>query len=355
MPTTAKIVLLPAGARELEAQTVTIPDPGPFEVVVEQFATGICHSQLDHIDYADPTKPVLLGHESAGVVTSVGSDVVHVRPGDEVLVTWLPRSAERKPNLTRLPLPDGQVAVTRNVFTWGTHTLADEQYVCKAPSGLPADLTSIIGCAVMTGAGAVMNTASLEKGKSAVVWGVGGVGLSAVSAARNLGASTVIAVDIDDMKLELAGRMGADQFVNAAKVDPVDELRRLTPHDDGTVGADYSFDCTGRPDNVAKSVAAVRPGVGGKRAGGMAVMVGAVRTPFSLPGMELINGEKILVGSMGGGCSPDRDFPVFLDWFQSGQLDLASLVTNRYSFDQLIDGVADLREHRVGGRAVVVV
>jgi S-(hydroxymethyl)glutathione dehydrogenase/alcohol dehydrogenase len=354
VPTTAKIVLLPARAKQLEIQTVTIPDPGPFEVVVRQFATGICHSQLDHIAAADPAQPVLLGHESAGMVTAIGVSVEHVQVGDEVLVTWLPRSAERKPQPTRLRLPNGQVAVSRNVFAWGTHTIADEQYVFKAPRGLPADLTSVIGCAVMTGAGAVMNTASLEKGKSAAVWGAGGVGLSAISAARNLGASAVIAVDIDDRKLELAARMGADKLVNAAKLDAVDELRWLTPNDDGTVGVDYSFDCTGRPDNVAKSVAAVRPGVPGKRTGGMSVMVGAVRTPFSLPGMALIDGEKTLIGSMGGGCSPDRDFPIFIEWYLTRQLDLAALVTNRYSLDQIIEGVTDLREGRVGGRAVVV-
>jgi S-(hydroxymethyl)glutathione dehydrogenase/alcohol dehydrogenase len=354
MPTSATVILLPAGARELETLRVTIPDPGPFEVVVEQSATGICHSQLDHIAVADPAQPLLLGHESAGVVAAVGDSVVHVKPGDEVLVTWLPRSAARKPQGTRLVLPNGQTAVNRNVFTWGTHALADEQYVFKAPRGLPGDLSCVIGCAVMTGAGAVMNTARLEQGKSAVVWGAGGVGLSAIAAARNLGAAAVIAVDIDDRKLKLAARMGANQFVNAATSNPVDEVRRLTGNDDGTSGADFSFDCTGRPGNVAKSVASVRPGVDGKRPGGMAVMVGAVRPPFSLPGMELINGQKTLVGSRGGGCSPDRDFPVFLDWYQAGQLDLAALVTCRYSLDRLVDGLGDLRDGKVTGRAVVV-
>ena len=354
MPTSATAVLLPAGARELETMRVTIPDPGPFEVVVEQSATGICHSQLDHIAAADPTQPLLLGHESAGVVTAVGHSVVHVQPGDEVLVTWLPRSADRTPQRTQLTLPNGQTAVNRNVFTWGTHALADEQYVFKASRGLPADLSCIIGCAVMTGAGAVMNTARLGKGKSAVVWGAGGVGLAAMAAARNLGDSAVIAVDIDDRKLELAARMGANQFVNAATSDPVHEVRRLTSNDDGTNGADFSFDCTGRPDNVAKSVASVRPGVDGQRSGGTAVMVGAVRTPFSVPGMELIDGQKTLIGSRGGGCIPDRDFPVFLDWYQAGRLDLAALVTNRYSLDRLVDGVNDLREGKVAGRAVVL-
>jgi Zn-dependent alcohol dehydrogenase len=354
MPTSATIALLPAGAGKLETLRVTIPDPGPFEVVVEQSATGICHSQLDHIAAADPAQPLLLGHESAGVVTAVGRSVVHVKPGDEVLVAWLPRSADRTPQGTQLPLPNGQTAVNRNVFTWGTHALADEQYVFKARRGLPPDLSCIIGCAVMTGAGAVMNTARLEKGNSAVVWGAGGVGLSAIAAARNLGASAVIAVDIDDSKLKLAARLGANQFVNAATSDPVDEVRRLTRNDDGTCGADCSFDCTGRPDNVAKSIASVRPGVDGKRHGGTAVMVGAVRTPFSIPGMELINGQKTLVGSRGGGCTPDRDFPVFLDWYQAGRLDLAALVTNRYSLKQLVDGINDLREGKVAGRAVVL-
>ena len=119
-------------------------------------------------------------------------------------------------------------------------------------------------------------------------------------------------------------------------------------------GADFSFECTGRPDNVAKSVAAVRPGVDGKHSGGTAVMVGAVRTPFSLPGMELINGQKTLVGSRGGACLPDRDFPVFLHWYQTGRLDLAALVTNRYSLDGLANGMTDLLEGKVAGRAVLL-
>jgi Zn-dependent alcohol dehydrogenase len=131
-------------------------------------------------------------------------------------------------------------------------------------------------------------------------------------------------------------------------------VRRFTHNDDGTYGADFSFDCTGRPDNVAKSVASVRPGVDGKRSGGMAVMVGAVRTPFSLPGMELIDGQKTLIGSRGGGCTPDRDFPVFLDWYQAGHLDLAALVTNRYNLKRLVDGINDLREGKVAGRAVIL-
>jgi S-(hydroxymethyl)glutathione dehydrogenase/alcohol dehydrogenase len=354
MNTTARVVVLPPGGQELEIHTVRIPDPGPHEVVIEQHATGICHSQLDHIDGADPTKPLILGHESAGVVIAVGDLVEHVTVGDDVLVTWLPRPRTRSPQAVRLPLDNGRVAVTRNVFTWGTHCLADEQYVAKTPPGPAADLVSVIGCAVMTGAGAVLNSAAVGKGDSAAVWGVGGVGLSAVTAARNVGASPVIAVDIDANKLQLAKRMGADLLVNAAEVDAVAELRRLTQHEDGTEGVDFSIDCTGRVDNLPKSLAAVRPGLPGGAFGGTDVMVGIIRASFERPGMELISGQKTLMGSMGGGCVPERDFPVFLEWFQDNRLDLAALVTNRYSLDQINAGVEDLRRGRVAGRAVVV-
>jgi S-(hydroxymethyl)glutathione dehydrogenase/alcohol dehydrogenase len=354
MKATARVVVLPPGGQELEIQTVSMPNPGPYEVVVEQHATGICHSQLDHIAGADPAKPLLLGHESAGVVIAVGDRVEHVTVGDDVLVTWLPRSSTRTPQPVRIPLANNQVAVTRHVFTWGTHCLADEQYVVKAPTGLPADMLSVIGCAVMTGAGAVLNSAAVETGKSVAVWGVGGVGLSAVAAAHNVGARPVIAVDIGEGKLQLAKHMGADHLVNAAEVDAVAQVRRLTQNADGTEGVDYSIDCTGRADNLPKSVAAVRPGLPGRNPGGMDVLVGAIRTTLKLPGMELINGQKSLVGCMGGASVPDRDFPVFLDWFQANRLDLGALVTDRYSLDQINEGVEDLRHGRVAGRAVLV-
>jgi S-(hydroxymethyl)glutathione dehydrogenase / alcohol dehydrogenase len=352
MSTPARVVVLPAGASQLEVADVDLPDPGPYEVLVEQFATGICHSQLDQMAAADPSKPLVLGHESSGVVRAAGDRVEHVAPGDEVLITWVARNRERAPQPVRVPFADGSEAVTRNVYTWATHALADEQYVVKVAPGLPGDLISIVGCAVMTGAGAVINSAAPAPGASVAVWGVGGIGLSAVAAARNVGASPVIAVDISDVKLQLAAKMGADKLVNAAEVDPVAEIRRLTARG-GVEGADYSVDCTGLAVNLAKSLAAARPGVLGVRTGGSAILVGAIRTSFELPGMELINGQKRLIGCFGGECHPDRDFPVFLDWFSQGTLDLGALVTDRYSLDEISQGVEDLRNGRVVGRAIV--
>jgi S-(hydroxymethyl)glutathione dehydrogenase / alcohol dehydrogenase len=308
---------------------------------VEQRAIGICHSQLDHIAHADSTKPLVLGHESAGVVIAIGEGVEHLGAGDDVVLTWLPRSRERPPRPVRLTLANGQAVVTRNIYTWATHALADEQYVVKAPAGLSADLASIIGCAIMTGAGAVINCAKVQAGCSAAIWGTGGVGLAAVAAARNTGATPIIAVDIDEVKLQLAKRVGADHLVNATHADPVTELRRLTSTGDGLAGVAYSIDCTGQAGNLPKAVAAVRPGLPGGRPGGTAVLVGAIRGSFELPGMELINGQKRLAGCLGGACLPDRDFPVFFDWFGSGRLDLAALVTDRYSLDQVSQGVDD--------------
>jgi S-(hydroxymethyl)glutathione dehydrogenase / alcohol dehydrogenase len=352
MSTPARVAVMPAGSSQLEVVAVDLPEPGPYEVLVEQFATGICHSQLDQMAAADPAKPLLLGHESSGVVRAVGEKVEHVEVGDEVLITWVARNRKRAPQPVRVSFGDGSEAVTRNVYTWATHALADEQYVVKVEKGLPGDLVSIVGCAVMTGAGAVINSAAPAHGAAVAVWGVGGIGLSAVAAARNAGASPVIAVDISDVKLQLASRMGADKLVNAAEVDPVAEIRRLTAGGD-VEGVDYSIDCTGLAGNLAKSVAATRPGVLGLTTGGSTVLVGAIRTSFELPGMELINGQKRLVGCFGGECRPERDFPIFLDWFTQGRLDLGALVTDRYTLDEISRGVEDLRNGRIVGRAIV--
>jgi Zn-dependent alcohol dehydrogenase len=353
MSTMARIVVLPPGGEKLQIQSVRIPDPAPWEVLVEQHATGVCHSQLDHIAGADPARPLVLGHESSGVVVAAGDRVEHVEPGDEVLVTWLPRSRTRPPQPVRIPLEDGDWAVTRNVFTWGTHSLADEQYVVKMPKGLSGDLVSIIGCAIMTGAGAILNCAEVKAGESVAVWGVGGIGQAAVAAARNVGASPVIAVDINDAKLKLAMQMGAGQVMNASEVDAVAEIRSLTRTPDGTVGVDYSVDCTGRADNVVKSVASLRPGVPGRRLGGTAVLVGAIRTLFELSGMEMVNGQKRLAGCMGGNSFPDQDFRTFVDWYLTGRLDLAALVTDRYPLDRVNEAVDDLGGGRIVGRAVI--
>jgi S-(hydroxymethyl)glutathione dehydrogenase / alcohol dehydrogenase len=351
MSITARLAILSPGGTELRLQTVDLPEPGPWEVVVEQRAFGICHSQLDLIDRPGRTEPLVIGHESTGVVVALGSKVTHVAQGDEVLLTWLPRlpEADRAPTSSRIPLRDGRVAVTHNVFAWGTHAVVDEQYLVKAPTGIAPDLSCIIGCAVMTGAGSVLNGAGDVAGQAVAVWGVGGVGLASVGAARALGARQIIAVDINAQKLGVAKAMGATHTIDARVEDPVVAIRDLT----GGVGVDFGFDCTGVGPNVERSLGAVRSGVAGSCAGGSLVLVGAPRAPFEFNGMELLSKSKSITGVLGGLSSPERDFPTFAGWANSGALNLDALVTARYTLDQLDTGVADLRHGTVLGRAVV--
>ncbi|WP_435225764.1 zinc-binding dehydrogenase [Streptomyces sp. Tue6028] len=356
MTVDARIAVLPAGQQKLEIRDVTLDAFGPYEVVVRQKAFGVCHSQLDRIYDLSRTEPMLLGHESIGTVIAVGGQVRYVEPGDEVLITWIPRTPleGRPPVPSQVTFSEGEVAKTHNTFTWGTHAVVDEQYVVKAPQGTPPDLGSIIGCALMTGAGAVMNSAEVRAGQSVAVWGAGGVGLCAIAGAAILGASPVVAVDVDDDKLKLAQQFGATDVVNAKRTDPVAAIRELTAHEDGTRGVDYAFDCTGIGTNIPVSLAAVRPGIRGAGIrGGADVLVGIPRAPFELDSMDLLNGEKSLLGCVGGSCDPARDFETFVEWTRDGRFDPSALVTDRFTLDELNTAVEALHSGRVRGRAVV--
>ncbi|MFE3828483.1 zinc-binding dehydrogenase [Streptomyces sp. NPDC059092] len=356
MAVQARIAVLPPGRRELDVRDVTLDAPGPYEVIVEQKAFGVCHSQLDRVDRAGRTEAMVLGHESIGTVVAVGHRVDYVEPGDEVSTSWVPRTplAGRAPVPSRVVLGDGEVASTHNSFTWGTHAVIDEQYVVKVPQHIPLDLGTVIGCAVMTGAGAVVNSADVRAGQSVAVWGTGGVGLCSVAAASIVGVDTLIAVDVDDDKLELARQFGATDTVNVKNVDAVDAIRALTPHPDGTSGVDFAFDCTGIGANIPVGLASVRPAPKGSgRRGGANVLVGIPRVPFELTGMDLVGGGKSLIGCEGGSSDPERDFPTFIGWSLDGRFDATRLVTNRYRLDQINTAVDDLRSGRVRGRAVV--
>jgi Zn-dependent alcohol dehydrogenase len=352
-----RIAVLPANETTLAIKEFTFDPPGAHQVVIRQYASGVCHSQLHEIHDPRPADR-LLGHESTGVVEAVGSAVDHVQAGDTVIVTWVPRSPRpvfRAPQGPCLTFADGTSAISYNVFTWASHTVADERYVVKAPVGTPLDTGAIIGCAVMTGAGAVLRSAQVERGQSVAVWGVGGVGLSAIVAARNRGADPVIAVDLDDEKLEMARRFGATATVNAKDADPVEEVRRLTPgprHGD-LGGVDFAFDCIGRVIATQQAIAATRRGHWGETRGGSAFLVGVPTEPLTLDSTDLFLGEKRFAGSLGGSCTPDTDFPVFVGWYTAGKLELDRLVTARYRLDDINQACADLEAGRIQGRAIL--
>ena len=361
MPTPARVVVCPEGPGPLRIDEIDLPDPGPYQVVVKQFASGICHSQL-HQMHGPRQQPQLLGHESTGVVVAAGREVSHIKEGDRVMVTWVPRDPEitRRPEPCTLDLADGTTARSQGVFTWADNTIADEQYVVSLPDDAPVDVTAIIGCAVMTGSGAVYHTAGVKKGESVAVFGVGGVGLSAIAAAAVVEADPIIAVDLSEEKLEFAKMFGATIGVNASQGDPVEQIRELTqrPGQFGlagnpVAGVDYAFDCIGLRVTMEQILPAVRPGVLGHTTGGTAVLVGVPQTPVELDARDLLISEKKYIGSIGGSCRPDRDFPMFLRWFNEGDLDLNALVTSRYELDQINEATTALEQGQISGRSIM--
>ena len=363
MPTPARVIVLPADDGPLKVVDVELPDPAPHQVIVKQFASGVCHSQL-HQMHTPRQSPVVLGHESTGIVLQKGSAVTHVKEGDTVMVTWVPRDANaatRDPDRAELKLADGSTAVSQNVFTWADTTIADEQFVVKVDANIEKEVTSIIGCAVMTGAGAVENTAAVKEGDSVAIFGVGGVGLSAVVAAKKLGANPIIAIDLDDEKLAFAKEFGATHTINAGATDPVAAIKALTTHSDRSTmfegpvsGADFVFDCIGLKQTMEQIVPAVRSGYFGAEPGGTAVLVGVPMTSVELNATDMLINEKKFIGSIGGSCSPDRDFSKYLEWYAEGSLNLDSMVTARYSIDDINEATRALAAGEIAGRAILV-
>ena len=342
--------------KPLIVDEVEVGDPGPGEVRVKIFASGICHSQLHSYHKPKMPMPNLMGHEATGVVMAKGKEVTHLREGDHVMVTWLPRDADESwPD--KKPVDAGAGVRWRGdtsfmardgIYTWSEVTQVHHQFVVHLPGEFPTDVTSFVGCAVMTGAGAVLNTAKVQQGQSVAVFGVGGVGISALNAAAVLGADPIIAVDIDDAKLDFARKFGATHGINASSVDPVDAIQKIT-----NGGVDYAFDAIGAHNTQLQIAQATRPGIFGVHDGGTAILMGLPKKEVSINLWKLVDRARIYRTSIGGSCRPDRDFPIFLDWFKRGLLKLDEMVTRRYSLDQANDALEDLEKGRILGRSII--
>jgi len=288
------------------------------------------------------------------VVVETGSRVSHVRAGDEVLITWLPRSVDdRQPGGVELAVPGLGAASTHNTFTWATHALVDERYVVPTPDGVSADVGSVLGCAVITGAGAVVNTADVLAGETVSVWGLGGVGLCAVAAARESGARIIVAVDVAEEKLALARRFGATHVVDSRVDDPVAVIRSLTEGEFGEAGVDHAIDCVALTQTLSGALASVRPGVRGVRQGGDLTIVGIPHGELTLDPMEFVGREKQMFGSLGGSSLPERDIPRFAEWHLSGRMHLDALISDRFALRDANVAVQALRAGEIRGRAVL--
>ncbi|WP_326688373.1 S-(hydroxymethyl)mycothiol dehydrogenase [Streptomyces sp. NBC_01795] len=336
-------VIAPGKNEPVRVETIVIPDPGPGEAVVQVQACGVCHTDLHYKQGGiSDDYPFLLGHEAAGVVEAVGEGVTDVAPGDFVILNWRAvcgqcracvrgrpwycfetHNAEQKMSLASTG-QELEPALGIGAFVEKT-LVAAGQCTKVDPSVSPA-VAGLLGCGVMAGIGAAINTGQVGRGDTVAVIGCGGVGDAAIAGARLAGAAKIIAVDIDDRKLVTAEKMGATHSVNSATADPVEAIRELT----GGFGADVVIEAVGRPETYKQAFYA-------RDLAGTVVLVG-VPTPemrLELPLLDVFGRGGSLKSSWYGDCLPSRDFPMLVDLHQQGRLDLGAFVTETIALDEV--------------------
>jgi S-(hydroxymethyl)mycothiol dehydrogenase len=356
-----KAVVARAQGEPVSVETINVPDPGPGEAVVQIQTCGVCHTDLHYREGGiNDEFPFLLGHEAAGIVESVGDGVTEVAPGDFVVLNWRAvcgdcRACRRgEPwycfathNATqKMTLEDGtELSPALGIGAFAEKTLVAAGQCTKVdPSARPAAV-GLLGCGVMAGIGAAINTGAVTRGTSVAVIGCGGVGVAAIAGSLLAGAGTIIAVDIDDRKLEGATRMGATHTVNSKDNDPVEAIQALT----GGFGADVVIDAVGRPETWKQAFYA-------RDLAGTVVLVGVPTPDMRIPDLPLIDvfgRGGALKSSWYGDCLPSRDFPMLVDLYLQGRLDLDAFVSEEISLDDVEAAFAKMHQGDVL-RSVVV-
>lgn len=325
---------------------IEIPALRPGQVLVRVAYSGVCHSQLMEARGKrgpDRYLPHLLGHEATGTVEAIGTGVTKVRVGDRVVLGWIRGSGIEAGGTVFM---QGEERINAGaITTFSDLTVVSENRCVPLPEGVPMDVGVLFGCAVPTGAGIVTNTLRPHDGSTVAVFGLGGIGMSALMATQLFRCSRVIAVDVEQQKLDLARDFGATDTVNSAQVDPILAIREMT---DGH-GVDYSIEAAGHTRTIEQAFATVR------KNGGRCVFAShpEAGAKIALDPYDLISGKRI-EGSWGGGCDPDRDIPRFAELYRTGKLPLEKLISRRYTLDQINDALDDL-EHRRIGRPLVVI
>lgn len=360
-----KAAVMRAPQTPLTIEEVELDSPGPHEVVVRVVAAGLCHSDLHYIEgwYQIPT-PVVLGHESAGIVEEVGDDVTYVAPGDHV-ITYITISCgecvyclegdshlcinrdtagqRTSQQSSRLSVDGEPVTQFLSLSSFAERLLVSERAVVRITQDIPLDKAALLGCGVATGLGAVLNTAGVSDGQTVAVIGCGGVGLAAVQGARIAGASKVIAVDVIEDKLELARTLGATHVINSRDNDPVAMALQTTEG----LGVHHAFEALGSKGTIETAFNMLRRG-------GVATVIGLVppKTILEIPGDELFS-EKRLQGSNMGSSDFRRDIPKYIDWYLDGRLMLDEMVTARLSLEEINQGFDTMRQG-LSARSIIV-
>ncbi len=340
MPQEVRGVIAPAKGEPVTIETVVVPDPGPGEAVVAIEACGVCHTDLHYREGGiNDEFPFLLGHEAAGTVEAVGPGVTAVAPGDFVILNWravcgqcracdrgqpwycfATHNADQKMTLT-----DGTVlSPALGIGAFADKTLVAAGQCTKVDPAAPATAAGLLGCGVMAGLGAAINTGGVSRGKTVAVFGCGGVGDAAIAGSRLAGASKIIGVDIDDRKLAWARDFGATHTCNSTTTDPVEYIKSVT----GGFGADVCIEAIGNP-NVYRQAFEARD------LAGTVVLVGVPRPDdvIELPFIEVFGRGGALKSSWYGDCLPSRDFPMLIDLYRQGRLDLDRFVSEEIALD----------------------
>ncbi|WP_431999449.1 S-(hydroxymethyl)mycothiol dehydrogenase [Streptomyces sioyaensis] len=343
-------VIAPGKNEPVRLETIVVPDPGPGEAVVQIQACGVCHTDLHYKQGGiNDDFPFLLGHEAAGVVESVGDGVTEVAPGDFVVLNWRAvcgqcRACRRgRPQYCfdthnarqKMTLKDGtELSPALGIGAFADKTLVAAGQCTKVDPEVSPAVAGLLGCGVMAGIGAAINTGNVGRGDSVAVIGCGGVGDAAVVGARLAGASRIIAVDVDDRKLETARSMGATDTVNSRTTDPVEAVRGLT----GGFGADVVIEAVGRPETYQQAFYA-------RDLAGTVVLVG-VPTPdmtLELPLLDVFGRGGALKSSWYGDCLPSRDFPMLIGLHQQGRIDLGAFVTETIGIEDVEQAFARMQ------------
>ncbi len=332
-------VLFETGQPLRICEPLLIPALKTGQVLVKIRYSGLCHSQLMEVRGGrgeDRWLPHLLGHEGVGVVEEIGDGVTKVQPGDTVVLGWIRGDGLDAPG--GLYQFEGQTINSGGVTTFSEKTIAAENRLVKLPEGMPQDVAVLLGCALPTGTGLVLNELKPESGKTIAVFGLGGIGLSALIAAQLFEPTQLIAVDVEDSKLALAKELGATHTINCRTDDPVAAIRALS---DGK-GVDYSIEAGGLTQTIEQAFESVRDG------GGQCIF--ASHPPdgetISLEPHAFHRGKSIR-GSWGGGANPDKDIPKLVRLYQEKQLPLEKLLSHRYTLDDVNQALDDLEARKI--------
>jgi S-(hydroxymethyl)glutathione dehydrogenase / alcohol dehydrogenase len=360
------------GNGSFSIEEIDVADPGNGEVLVQIKASGVCHTDYDSMRWG---RPLVMGHEGAGIVLRIGSNIRSVAPGDHVLLNWAmpcghcfqcengnrsicenysPVTGAKDargltsghPEFRSTTFQGKAIERSFNIGTLSQYTIVKEEAIVKMPSDIPFASACILGCGVMTGYGSAVNAAKVSKGSSVAVLGAGGVGLNVIQGCRIAGAAKIISLDLSPVRLELSKKFGATHVIRVSKEaggmeDAYKKVKALTSNR----GADYAFECTGNPKLGAAPLALVRNA-------GMALQVSGIEEEITID-MNLFEWDKIYLNPLYGKCNPPVDFPKLFDLYKGGELLLDELVSKTYALEDLSLVIDDMLNGRIAKGVVL--